>query len=219
MLPRPVDHQDSEQLSVQIIHRITLFAKASSPVRIASPWHLASDGREFDCDAAHLAETTAYFRGNGVLRMASSCNLGNVHGQRIHALNVSDDLRTSSSGITLTSDPARRRANRGACSSRARKSSVARRSAAASSARPPDSMTAMSAPATYSPTSSVPTSDKTAIRSTPARPRRKAARTQNTAGTTATNVPAIQHQSAISCRPASDRERESHPRADIPLLR
>ena len=63
---------------------------------------------------------------------------------------------TSSRGITLTSEPTRRRANRGACSSRARKSWVARRSAAASSARPPASITAINAPARYSPTSSVP---------------------------------------------------------------
>ena len=103
---------------------------------------------------------------------------------------------TSVSGITVTSEPIRLRANRGACSSSARKSCDARRSAAASSARPPASITAINAPARYSPTSSVPTSDSTAIRSTPARPRRSAASTHSTAGTSATEVPAIQHASA-----------------------
>ena len=110
---------------------------------------------------------------------------------------------TSSSAITLTADPTRRRANRGACSSSALKSWDARRSAVASSARPPASITAINAPARYSPTSSVPISDNTAIRSTPTRPRRRAASTHTTAGATATTVPAIQQPSATRCQPAS----------------
>ena len=110
---------------------------------------------------------------------------------------------TSASGITLTSEPTRRRANRGARSSKARKSWEARRAAAASRARPPASITAINAPARYSPTSKVPTSDSTAIRSTPTRPWRNAASTHTTAGTTAVTVPAIQHQSATARHPAS----------------
>ena len=68
---------------------------------------------------------------------------------------------------------------------------------------PPASITAINAPARYSPTSSVPTSDSTAIRSTPNRPRRSAASTHTTAGTTATTVPAIQQPSATRGAPAS----------------
>ena len=94
------------------------------------------------------------------------------------------------------SEPIRRRANRGACSSSARRSCEARRSAAASSARPPASITAINAPARYSPTSSVPTSDNTAI--SPPRPVRAAAPQAPTAprAPARTKVPAIQHASA-----------------------
>ncbi len=75
--------------------------------------------------------------------------------------------------------------------------------AAASRARPPASITAISAPARYSPTNSVPRSESTAMRSTPRRPRRKDITTQATAGTIATPVPAIQQPSASVRAPAS----------------
>ncbi len=66
-----------------------------------------------------------------------------------------------------------------------------------------DSITAINAPATYSPTHSVPTSDNTASRSTPARPRRNDTTTHTSAGTTAASVPATQHASATARHPMS----------------
>ena len=110
---------------------------------------------------------------------------------------------TSPNGITLTWSPTRRRAKRGARSSSARKSCEARRCAAASNARPVDSITAINAPATYSPTNSVPTNDNTASRSTPARPWRNDTTTHTSAGTTAISVPATQHPSATARHPMS----------------
>ena len=64
-------------------------------------------------------------------------------------------------------------------------------------------MTAINAPATYSPTNSVPTNDNTASRSTPARPRRNDTTTHTKAGTTAASVPATQHPSATARHPMS----------------
>lgn len=108
---------------------------------------------------------------------------------------------TDSNGTCSTSSPTRRRAVRGARSSSVRRSREARRSAAASSVRPVASIKAISDPARYSPTTSVPTRASVAITSTPARPRRNAAMTHPTDGGIAATVPAAQNASARSRAP------------------
>lgn len=62
-------------------------------------------------------------------------------------------------------------------------------------------MTAINAPARYSPTMTVPASDNTAIKSTPARPFTRVAIIQYNAGRKAAAVAAIQNPSAISRTP------------------
>lgn len=64
-------------------------------------------------------------------------------------------------------------------------------------------MTAINAPARYSPTSTVPASDSTAIKSTPARPFSRVEIIQYSAGTNAEAVAAIQKPSAISRMPVT----------------
>lgn len=110
---------------------------------------------------------------------------------------------TSASGTVVTPASVRRRAEHGACSSRARRSWEARRWAAASRVRPVASISAISAPARYSWTTRVPPSARTAMRSTPAWRCRSAARTQPTAGTTADRVPSPQKRSARLPAPVS----------------
>ena len=109
----------------------------------------------------------------------------------------------SASGITRTCVPTRRRAEPWRALSSARRSRDARRSASASSARPPASITAINAPAKNSPTRRVPTSDSTAMTSTPTRPRRNAANTHINAGATAKTVVANQQPSATPRQPNS----------------
>ena len=110
---------------------------------------------------------------------------------------------TSSTATSETRSPTRLRAVRGARSSNARRSRVARRCAAASNARPVANITAINAPARYSRTASVPSRARTAIRSTPRVRRSTAATTQPTAGTTATTVAAAHTASAHPLDPAT----------------
>ncbi len=111
--------------------------------------------------------------------------------------------RTWSTTTVSSASPAYRWANRGACSSKARRSWEARRCAAESKACPDANMTAISDPARYSCTTRVPPSDSTAMRSTPVRPRHSASAIHVSAGTIATAVPTTHAASAVLAAPTA----------------
>ena len=95
---------------------------------------------------------------------------------------------TDTSGGEVSWPSSWRWTTRGARAMSAWSSLSARALARASRARPPVSITAITAPAKYSPTAKVPASASTATRSTPGRRRRTLATTHPTAGMSAATV-------------------------------
>lgn len=109
--------------------------------------------------------------------------------------------RASPAVISLRgTSPRRRRCDGGPSAARVRAGRAGRGRRVVerpSRVRPVASMSAIRTPARYSPTARVPPSASTAIRSTPACPRRSATSTQPTAGMTAATVPSPQKSSAM----------------------
>ena len=91
VLPFPV-HQHGEQVAVQVVHRVVLFADPGGLLRIAGQQHLLRAVAQFDCNAAHFGEVAVDLFGQRVLRMAAPGDLGDMQRQRAHPVDVGDDL-------------------------------------------------------------------------------------------------------------------------------
>ncbi len=85
-------HQDGEQVSVQVVHRVVFFANPRGLLRVAGQQHLLRAVAQFDCHAAHFGEVAIDLFGQRMLRMAASGDLGDMQRQRSHPVDIGDDL-------------------------------------------------------------------------------------------------------------------------------
>ena len=80
---------------MQLIHLVVLFANASCLVRIAGQQHFLRTVRQFDRNPAYFGEAALDFRGQHVIWMSPSGDLGDMHGQCAHPIHIGDDLYTA----------------------------------------------------------------------------------------------------------------------------